>query len=1398
MKITSVNYADNNLLRVVPFQLQALEGAYNLVIDDGSTLSFIDKSLRDTIPNLKTRTIKCKVSGLNGQSQEIQNEEVVVPLLNQSGEVILVEAVVVDEINPNITLPNYEALLHKFPELKDIKFPNLPDKKVQILCGQNAPEVLVAKQADLFLGKGHPNVRFTAFGPALGFAEDTTSKYNIMMIHNNSTVENSSTEESKEIARLIQQLINNEETPSLIPNKRMQSPKNEELELQIRNSFSRTPDGHIQIPIPWKSGKFSLQCNYQACLKFDYVQKQKIIAKNPDYWTHCIKEIENQVQYGAAGKLTHLDDLNEGFYHPIVVVLRPTHKSTPVRMCLDASRSFVQKDASKKCFNDQLPTGTNLLNDIRDVLTLFRTKPITLVCDLTKMFFNVYVPESERKYLRFIFNGQAYESYGYPFGLRVSPYIATLCLKIRAEKSYHAGEISLETFEAVDRQLYMDDGIFSLETEQQAIELSQELMKTFDSIHMCFNKFISCSKIVMKSLPENRRLTEVSFNDPLPEAGTLGLNYDAEADCFSLNPVKELAQIITKSEVMRLAAKIYDPNNYLALITIKVRKLTQLIFQIPKPDNKEISFSENLENYRGVCPELIDQIVREYYEFGKELMVIDQFKIPRLLVEPKEIISKQLIVFSDGSTTAYGAVAYLRALYHDGTISVRLIKAAKKCTPIRRQTIPRIELMAALEGAKLAAGLKKLLKPECTILFSDAIVVLFWILKSDLHRFSDWIQVRLTQIHELTKGDSWRHVESGLNPADFLSRGLKISHILDQQALTAKGEMWFEGPPFLKEDFKNWPRNEREVDQLMSSEDKELVQSSFKTFRVLLETVDKKVPDSPTSCSFVPSLLMYMYRQGERVMDSLRVNQVHWTLNQEEAVKRAIKTTPLTDYSQFQTIKKAAKAILTASIIAINWFKKVKEDSREQAILSLSDAYKKIIREIQSSGFRKELEASKDTQMWPLKSVLSDVNALFDQDNILRSNSRLSNCVGLPDSQRRPILLPHLHPFVQTIIHSFHINIGHGGSCAELLSAIRKLFYFPKMRQITKKYLHNCVTCRRKHGRPMQPHMATLPTKFDKVSLFEQISLDFFGPVSIIRARSTEKYYVLVIICSQTHALHLEMCESAKTKQVLTALQRFCAEKRMPKKIRSDRGTSFIAAKKALATKISMEDVNWDQIQSTLDIPEWEFTTAASPETNAAEAYVRLVKTRLDLDLSSRRFTRDQLSTLLVLACTSVNNRPLTYLSDNVNDPLPITANMLMYPAFQNDLGLRMNQNSPIRYRRYYEEIWEFAEATGRRWVEEFSKELKKFPKWKKWSPNAKVGDIVVVIEANPLKTRDWPLGIITKVFPDSKDNVVRKCHVKYKTSSSDDSRLGIYLRHVRNLIPLGIWHEINEDAFSQ
>ena len=100
MKIVGVNYSQNNLLRVVPFEIDKYRGIFNGVIDDGSTLTFISQSLRNKLPKLRYRIISCKTSGLNGQEQEINNEEIILPILDALGQKILVEAIVVEQINP--------------------------------------------------------------------------------------------------------------------------------------------------------------------------------------------------------------------------------------------------------------------------------------------------------------------------------------------------------------------------------------------------------------------------------------------------------------------------------------------------------------------------------------------------------------------------------------------------------------------------------------------------------------------------------------------------------------------------------------------------------------------------------------------------------------------------------------------------------------------------------------------------------------------------------------------------------------------------------------------------------------------------------------------------------------------------------------------------------------------------------------------------------------------------------------------------------------------------------------------------------------------------------------------------------------------------------------------------
>ena len=1425
--------ARNNILRIVPVNIKCGRKVevFNALIDDGSTISFIDKNLRKMIPNERSSQVNLGFSGVNGSSQTLKTESLHLSLLNQNGEEFRIKVLVVDKINDSLKLPDMNYLKKKFPELSSIDFPHLAKKPVQLLIGQNAPAILAARRQDLYLGEGHPNVRFTTFGPALGYVEpeirlhmahleviptllaevkkelnscETRLIDQVHMPHSTNVLFNQQESKNDEIEKLIQRLINNDDTNLPPLTKRLQSPANENLEYKIRQNFKKSNDGHIEIPIFWKNGIFTLNCNLNECQRFDAAQRKRIVSKNPDHWQHCINELEKQVEYGAARIVPFEEDLEDGFYHPIVVVIRPDKESTPVRMCVDASRKFLQRNGTRQCFNDQLPTGANLLNDISDVITQFMTKQVTLFCDLTKMFFNVHVPQHQRKYLRFVFDGKVYESTGWHYGLRASPYVTSLCLKLIAEKAFESNEISKATFEKIDKNIYMDDGIFAVNTEEEAIDLAHQLMKIFDSVHMRFTKFGSNSAKVLKAIPEDRRLTELSLYDPIPEAGTLGLKYDANNDSFTLNSIQELSEKVTKAEIMRLAGKTYDPNNYLALITIRARSLTQLIFQIPKPNGQEIPWNKDLKELRDDCPDLIDQIISGYNEIGTELMSIGKIPIPRQLSLNQPIKFRHLVVFGDGSTIAYGAVAYLRTLYMDDTSTVRLVKAAKKCTPIRRQTIPRIELMAALETAKLSCRLEKILQPNKVTLFTDAIVVLFWILKSDLHRFADWIQTRLTQIHELTRNAEWRHVESLMNPADLLSRGVKIKEIFLDGKFTTKGKFWMEGPEFLKQPYEEWPRHAREFNQIMNAEERQEVENSYKTFKSLLiinseNMTHTNVPTSDpncldrNNCSNFPKTCLNIFRQGENILQSLKVTNVIWQLDQKSALSKAICTYPLNleRYSSFNKASRVMKLVYSACYKFLQKIKKIPTSLNEP---SKENFHKLLIKQVQSEGFKNEFSKAKHTMMWPVKSTLSDINALFDQDGILRANARLATCPGLSESERKPILLPNSHPMVQVILWTYHQNIGHGGSTSELMAGVKKMFYFPQMRQQIKKFLHQCVPCKRKYARPLQPHMANLPRNLDKARIFENVSLDMFGPVKVKRGTKTrgrmacEDYHVLVIVCQQIHAVHLEMCESLSTGQVLTALQRFVSRRRMPLKIRSDNFSSFISSRKVICPLV---DVELSEVQNQFDGPEWNFIVPGAPETNLAETFVRLAKVRLDLDTKNRTFTRDQLSTLLVLAEDSINNRPLTFLSSDINDPIPVTANRLIKAIFHSDDGILVNQKSPTKYRRYYEEIMEFAQLSFRKFLDEFTLHYQKYPKWKSWRQNVQEGELVIVMDKNPLKSKDWNLGLITKVYPDNNDNIVRRCLVRYKVAG--DKTVGIYLRHTRNLIPLGLWHELNE-----
>ena len=75
--------------------------------------------------------------------------------------------------------------------------------------------------------------------------------------------------------------------------------------------------------------------------------------------------------------------------------------------------------------------------------------------------------------------------------------------------------------------------------------------------------------------------------------------------------------------------------------------------------------------------------------------------------------------FSDVSEQAYAAAIYLRTIYHDGSITTRLVTAKAQVAPIKKQSIPRLELLGALILSRLANTVVKYMARN--------IVTVYWV-----------------------------------------------------------------------------------------------------------------------------------------------------------------------------------------------------------------------------------------------------------------------------------------------------------------------------------------------------------------------------------------------------------------------------------------------------------------------------------------------------------------------------------------------------------------------------------------------------------------------------------------------------------------------------------------------
>ena len=136
-------------------------------------------------------------------------------------------------------------------------------------------------------------------------------------------------------------------------------------------------------------------------------------------------------------------------------------------------------------------------------------------------------------------------------------------------------------------------------------------------------------------------------------------------------------------------------------------------------------------------------------------------------------------------------------------------------------------------------------------------------------------------------------------------------------------------------------------------------------------------------------------------------------------------------------------------------------------------------------------------------------------------------------------------------------------------------YWIPRGRQLVRKIIYNCTTCRRAQGKSYRlPKPAALPEgRLTGAVAFTDVGVDYAGPLYVKTSEGMAKAYICLFTCSTSRAVHLEVAPDLTTQAFSRCLKRFIARRGLPVTIRSDNAQTFRRANKELVAIFESDEV---------------------------------------------------------------------------------------------------------------------------------------------------------------------------------------------------------------------------------
>ncbi|XP_068245411.1 uncharacterized protein [Palaemon carinicauda] len=440
---------------------------------------------------------------------------------------------------------------------------------------------------------------------------------------------------------------------------------------------------------PWTKDPKLLQNNVSVALARQKGTAKRLMKLGSDYAQAYNDQILDITKRNVIRKLS--DEEVKNYVGRVTYIqhhemLKPGSVSTPLRIVFDSSAKYMGQS-----LNSFWAKGPNILNSMFGILLRFREKAIGIAGDINKMYNCIKLPELEQHVHRFFWRNL--QSNRKPdhcvmtfmgFGDRPSGIIVMLALR-------HTAALSVKDFPEASLVImtnsYVDDIIHSVESKAEAFSLIRYI--------------------------EN--------------------GVKIEPDVNKFNFFENIPSVLTKMVVISQMCSVYDPLGFLLPFTLKAKILLR---DTVKCDFK-LGRDDPLPSY------LKEQWVSYFCElFGTETLNFERNVKP---TSAKGL--PLLVIFSDSSTNAYGAVAYVRWKLESGEFESRLIVAKSRIAPSRQLSIPRLELC----GAVIACRTRKAIEDEMTYKFSsvmhitDSSIVRAQIQKES-YGFGNFVATRIAEV----------------------------------------------------------------------------------------------------------------------------------------------------------------------------------------------------------------------------------------------------------------------------------------------------------------------------------------------------------------------------------------------------------------------------------------------------------------------------------------------------------------------------------------------------------------------------------------------------------------------------------------------------------------------------